>query len=177
MLRPAPSHLHCKNDAIINTFGAKRLKGVRFFNGVLLNRSLYFNTISKLHPLGICYLFRWVFYTILINVDSLLQPPHLIISSAVAPLAAALLVAAALVLPAENTDVSIPESFRTSLTHRMVGRSGQKAAKVPRMKSFTLENIRVSKVPWKNLYAYNNAPIRAQYSIRVTFHTCNFSYV
>ena len=59
----------------------------------------------------------------------------------------------------------------------MVGRSGQKAPKVPRMKSFTLENIRVSKVPWKNLYAYNNAPIRTQYSIRVTFHTCNFSYV
>ena len=61
--------------------------------------------------------------------------------------------------------------------YHMVGRSGQKAPKVPRMKSFTLENIRVSKVPWKNLYAYNNAPIRTQYSIRVTFHTCNFSYV
>ena len=70
-------------------------------------------------------------------------------------------------------------SWMSQLTrlYYMVGRSGQKAPKVPRMKSFTLENIRVSKVPWKNLYAYNNAPIRTQYSIRVTFHTCNFSYV
>ena len=36
---------------------------------------------------------------------------------------------------------------REERKRRMVGRSGQKAAKVPRMKSFTLENIRVSKVP------------------------------
>ena len=36
----------------------------------------------------------------------------------------------------------------------MVGQSGQKAPKVPRMKSFTLENIRVSKVSCIKRYAY-----------------------
>ena len=36
----------------------------------------------------------------------------------------------------------------------MVGQSGQKAPKVPRMKSFMLENIRVSKVSCIKRYAY-----------------------
>ena len=36
----------------------------------------------------------------------------------------------------------------------MVGQSGQKAPKVPRMKSFTLENIRVSRVSCIKRYAY-----------------------